>query len=250
MIISILNNKGGVGKTTLTIHLGAYLAQQGKKVLLVDFDPQCNLSSRVNALQAKYNLKNLIQKDVEGFALVQNTQIPLFCLNGTDKLNILSLDKYTLKKTLSFLNSQFDFILIDCQPSLLYEEKLTPNEVALNASDGVIIPIIADVSSMEGIHKLMKSFNRIKQSSNPNLKILGIIFSNVFEKEVLFTKFFATLKELAGELVFDNYIRKNVDIQKAEAQKQTIFEYAPYSVGAIDYQAVGAEFLNKIKNIK
>lgn len=248
MIISVLNNKGGVGKTTMTIHLGAYLASEGYKVLLIDFDPQCNLSSRTNATNNTYSVENLLNKDFEGFSLSKNKNMDLFILSGSENLNIFSFATgKELKDNLDVLNSQFDFIFIDCQPALLYEDKLTANEVAVNASDSVLVPVFADISSMEGLHRLLRSFNRIKQSTNTQLNILGIVFSCVFEKEQLFQSFYKKLKAQAGGLVFDSYIRKNTSIQQAEAVKSTIFAYDPTSNGADDYRKLGNEFIQKIK---
>lgn len=247
MIISILNNKGGVGKTTMTIHLGAYLATEGYKVLLIDFDPQCNLSYRTNATNNTYSVENLLNKDFEEISFSKNKDMNLFILSGSENLNIFPFSTgKELKDNLDVLRSKYDFILIDCQPSLLYEDKLTANEIAVNASDSVLVPVMADISSMEGLRRLLRSFNRIKQSTNTHLDILGIVFSCVFEKEQLFRSFYKELKAQAGGLIFDSYIRKNTSIQQAEAQQSTIFAYEPTSNGADDYRKLGCELLKKI----
>ena len=122
----------------------------------------------------------------------------MFILSGSEKLNIFPFKTgKELKDNLDALKNKFDFILIDCQPALLYGEKLTANEVTVNASDAVFVPVMADISSMEGLHRLLKSFNRIKQTTNPDLNILGIVFSCVFEKERLFHSFYKKLKKEA-----------------------------------------------------
>lgn len=248
MIISILNNKGGVGKTTMTIHLGAYLATEGYKVLLIDFDPQCNLSYRTNATNNTYSVENLLNKDFEEISFSKNKDMNLFILSGSENLNIFPFSTgKELKDNLDVLRSKYDFILIDCQPSLLYEDKLTANEIAVNASDSVLVPVLADISSMEGLRRLLRSFNRIKQSTNTHLDILGIVFSCVFEKEQLFRSFYKELKAQAGGLIFNSYIRKNTSIQQAEAHQSTIFAYEPTSNGADDYRKLGCELLKKIK---
>jgi len=250
MVVSIINNKGGVAKTTTTIHLGAYLAKKKKKVLMIDFDSQCNLSARVNANNINYNIVDFLNGKKEGFALAKSKNSELYTLRGSEKLDIYQLTPNVLKESLESIKNVFDFILIDCQPSLLHEELLTTNEVALIASDAVIVPVNADMASISGVHKLLMAFNRIKNTTNPNLNVLGVVFTAVFEKEQLFLYFYNEFKNKISNLIFNSYIRKNVDIQKSETKLTTIFEYNPQSSGAEDYANFGDEFLKRIKNLK
>ncbi len=251
MIISILNNKGGVGKTSMTINLGAYLAQKKFSVLLIDFDAQCNLSLTTNAKGGVYSIDNFLKKDFSNFnaGLKQVGGLPLYVLEGSFNLKNLTFKREDLKQPLSILNKKFDFILLDCPPAPIADELITANEVAVVASDAVFIPVIADIYSMQGVNILIQSIQKIKQNSNPKLEILGIAFSLVYEKEQLFQSLYSRLKEQAPSIVFKSYIRKNVDIQKAAYEIKTIFEYNPSSIGATDYTELGKEFLKRVKII-
>lgn len=246
-IISIINNKGGVGKTTTTIHFGAFLASQQKKVLLIDLDGQCNLSARVGANGLNYDILNLLKKEYDSVRMKKDINVELYTLKGNKKIDLFNFKKNSLKEALKPLDKHFDYVIIDCPPKVLHEELLTSSEVALIASDFIIIPIQANEDAINGVQTLLDEVRRIKSKDNPNIEILGLLFTYVFEKEKLFKFFYDKVDSLTNGKVFKNYIKKNSEIQKAELYKQTIFSYNKNSSGATDYANFSIEALKRLK---
>lgn len=243
--ISILNNKGGVAKTTTAIHLGAFLAQQGKKTLIIDFDPQASLSLLTRADTMDYDVVDFLDfKPNPRFRQVQNN---LWVLKGTSQI-LEYKDKITkidLRQLLAIFEGQLDYCIIDCGPGII-SGKNNINEFVLTYTDYLITPIRADYASYQGVKILMDSIGNVKKK-NPKLEFLGLLFSDINPREILFKEMHEKMKKTAEGFIFSTIIRKTVEIQKAEFVGKTIFQYNPNCTGAWDFKKFGEEVLEKIK---
>lgn len=245
-IITIANHKGGVGKTTTTASLGAILSSMGKKVLLVDLDAQANLTCSV--------LKGEIGASVyESF--VESSPLPIYEVN--DNLDIAPADlqlaradlqlaaaiarESILSRLLTPVLGNYDYILIDCPPSL---GVMTLN--AVTASDYVLIPMIAEVLPFNGLKMISDFISMIKAQLNPKVEILGILITR-WENTNLAKNIEAGLRNKLGDKVFNTKIRKNVTVAQAPLQATTIVDYDSKSNGAIDYTSFTKELLERVK---
>ncbi len=243
-VFSITNNKGGTGKTTTTLNLGAALAQKGFKVLLIDLDAQCNLSI---ALGVKNN-QNHIGELLVGEATFEETLV------RKDKMDILPSSRLLLSFEYRinmepdsgyFLQEQlegraYDYVLIDCPPSL---GSLTVN--ALVASDYFIVPIQGENFAYVGLDEILQLCTKIRKRMNPNIQLGGILL-NKFDMRTKFSQMiFAKLSENSDIKLYKSNIRQDVALMECTAFAQSIFEYAPESRGANDYMALCEEVLNQ-----
>lgn len=244
-VIALSNHKGGVGKTTTTANVGAALAALGKSVLLVDLDPQANLSQSLGhpnaqqtiygALQGLYALPVL--PIVQGLALCPST----LDLSGAEiELASEPGREYLLAQLLEPLRPGFDFILIDCPPSL---GLLTVN--ALAAADGLYIPLQPQYLATQGLAKLTQITQKVAQRLNKGLALEGIIITQYDSRKILNRDVVASLEEHFPGLVFTTKIRDNVALAEAPAQGLDIFRYSPRSYGAQDYLELSKEILSK-----
>lgn len=243
--IAIANNKGGVGKSTTTCNLGAALALNGKKVLLVDLDPQANLTA---------SLLNVDETPIEVSiydALTGNEQLPLATIS--DNLDLIPADialagaeidlvqrrarEFVLKKLLTPIIGNYDYILLDCSPSL---GLVTIN--ALTMADSVLIPLTGEALPMRGLAMLDNYISDVVADLNPNLAVDGVIVTR-FNNRKLNTSVLSAIKERYGDKVFNSRIRENIAIAEAPLAHCSIFDYAPYSNGASDYMALAKEML-------
>lgn len=246
-VISIITQKGGVGKTTSTIHIGGALEQAGYKVLLIDFDTQCNLSLGCD-------IKRDFPFNVEDFLLTTKTPkfTPkgkfnrLFVLAGSETLKERKLKQNSLKTALKKVEKNFDFVLIDCPPKPINDE-LSFGEIAVFASDFVISPIKSDRYSIDGIVSFISSVNSLKKNSGLKTHILGFFFNEVEEKTTHFLGFYEMLKNsTAKNFLFKNYIRKDVNVKNAMDLGKTVFELRPDGRAGRDFQRLTEELLTKI----
>lgn len=258
----IANQKGGVGKTTTTINLGASLANMGKKVLLIDLDPQANLSSGVGFKtvpdQEKWNKDSLPPyKSIYDVLINSESISSVFVSTNTKNLYLvpshLSLAgaeiemvnfmarETLLKQAISKLNQQFDYVLIDCPPSL---GLLTIN--ALSSADHVIIPIQCEYFALEGLGQLLKTTELVK-SINPSLKIGGVVLTMYDSRTKLAQQVVDDVIENFGEIVFKTIVPRNVRLSEAPSHGKTIHEYDSKSTGAIAYKKLAKEFAAKFK---
>ncbi len=252
--ISFVNNKGGVAKTSSTANIGAYLSYSGYKVLLIDSDPQANLTQHFGQYDITISLNDAYAQVV---AKKENIKLPILQL--TDNLflspasgELREMEKAlvvenarerVLKKLLRPLESAFDFCLIDCPPSL---GLLTDNAIA--ASDYILLPIAANVFSLNGIKSIVKHFQDLKFDLELSFDILGAFMTN-YDSQLTISKATRENVELAfKDKFYSTMIRKNTAIEKAQAEGQDIFKYDRTSHAALDYGELSNEILKSIQN--
>lgn len=251
-VISIITQKGGVGKTTTVIHVGAALAQKkGINVLLIDFDSQKNLSMGYGIEDDyPYTIRNFLDNSGE-FRLKHHGSSNVYILAGDALLEEEeNYTRNTLKDNLQNLLEQmpFDYVLIDCPPRPLMK-KLTLGEMALCASNYVMSPIEAEQYSFAGIDNLLPSFLNIKEKYNPNLEFLGFFFNKVLTNTVNFRKYSEMIKQEkdASDYFFKTFIRQDMNIEKAKQEGKNIFQVNKNSRAAEDYTDLIKEMKLKIK---
>ena len=225
-VISIINHKGGVGKTTTTANLGGALTQKGYRVLLVDLDGQANLTMSLG-LSSDLDETIYSYKNKEGLEIVPS------CLDlsaiETELMNE-PVRELILKSLLENIRDRYDYILIDCPPSL---SLLSLN--ALTASDGIIIPVQAHYLAMRGMDKLVNIINKVKSRINPSLSIYGILITMYDGRTNLNKSISEIVEETFHGKVFTTYIRNNISLAEAQANGKDIFHYDSKCNGAIDY---------------
>ena len=248
--IAITNQKGGVGKTTTAINLSACLAVVGKKVLVVDADQQGNTSSGLGL--EKNNLSLTIYNIFLGEADVQEVKLPT-CVEGLEILpanisltgaEIELIEKadreYILKKELDKVKDDYDFIIIDCPPSL---NLITIN--ALVAADTVIVPIQCEYFALEGLEQLLHTVNLVKKKLNPELEIEGIVFTMYDARTNLSMQVVEEVKRSLGKNVYRTIIPRNVRLGESPSHGLPIHLYDPKSKGAESYELLAEEVIEK-----
>lgn len=249
-VISISNHKGGVGKTTSAINIGAALNRLGMRVLLIDLDPQANLSQSLGLFYPERNIYGAIRGEYKlqpvevlkgsqgkGLEVVPST----LDLSGAEvELSGEAGREYILSELLEPIKKNYDYILIDSPPSL---GLLTVN--AFTASDEVFIPLQAEYLALQGLTKLMEVVDKIKKRLNKKLRVGGVFITQYDRRKVLNRDVVATIKEHFKKEVFKTRIRDNVSLAEAPAKGVDIFRYDPKSFGAQDYLALSEEILNR-----
>lgn len=248
-IICMSNQKGGVGKTTTTVNLGAALSSFNKKVLIVDLDPQGNASSGLGA--KNYDNANLYHALI-GEGSISSTTYPtnlsqLFIvpsnagLVGVEPFLYQQKDKELfLKKALSSVSAEYDYILIDCPPSL---GLLTLN--AFTVSNYFMVPLQCEYYALEGLSQLLNTAGIIKGNFNPNLALLGIVLTMFDTRNNLSHQVVRDVKHHFANKVFNSVITRNVRLSEAPSYGKSIIEYAPQSIGAERYIALAKEVDNR-----
>lgn len=247
--IAVINQKGGVGKSTTVYALGAGLTLKGYKVLYVDLDAQGNLTYALSgtngsvgvldALLGSSKVKDVVQR-TSGGDLIASTPN----LARADTLLTETGKEYRLREALSVLSNLYDFCIIDTPPSLSI---LTVN--ALTACDEVIIPAQADVFSLQGISQLKGTIDAVKKYCNPSLKVTGIILTHFNKRVIIRREIAELLEQTATQLntrLFNTRIRECTAIVESQATKKDIYKYAPRSNASKDYQALVDEILEKM----
>ena len=246
-IIAIANQKGGVGKITTAINLSSALGILEQKVLLIDADPQANATSGLGILSKNLavSIVNLFQGDINTERCILDTHSPnLKIIPGSIKLAEIEINnknpylKY-LKKAIETLRNQFDFIIIDCSPSLGY---LTLNSFV--AADSILIPVQCEFYALDGLRKLLSTIKSIKKSYNPNLTVEGILMT-MYDNQVghnkhIINEFKITFKDL----IFKTIIKRNVSLSEASSFGTSIFDYKINSEGSTNYLNLSREIMN------
>lgn len=248
-IIAVANQKGGVGKTTTTINLGAALAEQGFNTLLIDLDPQGNASTGlgISAEMREHTTYDLITGDVGPREAVQATGIENFSIiPATTDLSSADIELISNEKRSFLLHDalrqpamdsfEFDYILIDCPPSL---NVLTVN--AMVAANSVVVPLQSEFFALEGLSQLMLTIRDVRQAANPNLRIEGVVLTMLDRRNNLSLQVEQDARDNLGDLVFKTVIPRNVRLSEAPSFSQSILTYDDTSKGAAAYRALAAE---------
>jgi chromosome partitioning protein len=251
--ICIANQKGGVGKTTTTVNLAASLAQLGQRVLIVDLDPQGNASSGLGIKRHENHENNIYQVLIGEKTIqeaTQNTQtenlkiVPANpdLVGAEIELVDMAHREYRLKEAIGTVTQLYDFVLIDCPPSL---GLLTVN--ALSAANTFLVPLQCEYYALEGLSQLLNTAGLIKKSLNPDLKIEGIVLTMFDQRNNLSHQVVSEIRTHFGEKVFQAVIPRNVRLSEAPSHGQTIIEYDQKSPGAKAYIDLAGELLERSK---
>lgn len=249
-ILSLANQKGGVGKTTTAINLSAALAREGKRVLLVDADPQANASSGlgVEIRELEKTIYECLVNQIDPHQAVIQTSVKNLSIIPSHidlvgaEIEMLNLEEreHLLKKVLEKVKDEYDYILIDCSPSL---GLITVN--ALTASDSVVIPVQCEFFALEGIAKLLSTIKIIKQNLNPNLQIEGFLLTMYDNRLRLSSQVYEEVKRHFGDLVFDTVIPRNVRLSEAPSHGLCVLDYDPSSKGSKCYINLAKEIIKR-----
>lgn len=249
-IWSVINQKGGVGKTTTAHALGTGLKRKGYRALFIDLDPQKDLSKLLGAVPGltsyeiltdrKASIKQAIQSTSEGDLLPSSEAL------GRDGILTNTGREHRLREALAPIRGAYDYVIIDCPPSLGI---CTVN--ALTASTGCIIPAAPDYFSLEAVGETEGTIKAIQTYTNPALNILGIVITSINSRSVLHRECVELMQEKAasmGTVVFNSRIRRTLSLSEAQASRSSIYAYAPRSNGAQDYKALLNEILGEKEN--
>ena len=248
-VISVANQKGGVGKTTTTVNLSAVLAKRGKKVLLIDADPQGNATSAVGIdKDSEYSLYDVLinEEDFEKVIVSTKTKNLKVCQSNislagaeVELVSMMSREQ-RLKEQLLKIKEQFDYIFIDCPPSL---GLVTLN--SFTASDSVLIPVQCEYFALEGLGQLMNTINLVKKHLNKEIKIEGAVLTMYDIRTNLANQVVKEVKKYFQDKVYKQVIPRNVKLSEAPSYGMPIVEYDARSKGAKAYDKLAKEFLKK-----
>ncbi len=251
-VISFSNQKGGVGKTTSCVNIAAQIANKGKKVLLIDMDPQGNATSGLGLSKSKvkrtvYDV--IIERCEAKDAIIKTKFKNLSIIPATIDLAGAELELYDLEDGANFTNKiaiddikdEYDYIFIDCPPSL---GMLTVK--ALSSSDGVVIPMQCEFYSLEGMSQLLNTVKKIRQLYNPTLQIVGILLTMYNGRLTLTNQVVAELRKYYQDLIFKVPISRTVRLSEAPSYGAPICYHDPYGKGSLEYAAVAKELMLRI----
>ncbi|MBD3801958.1 chromosome partitioning protein ParA [Thioclava marina] len=257
-IIAIANQKGGVGKTTTAINLAAALVESGRKVMLIDLDPQGNASTGlgIEPDQRDMTTYDLLIEDAPVSAVLHKTEIEgLYLCPATTDLSSADMELVSTEKRSYLLHDalrhpdvdtyEFDYILIDCPPSL---SLLTVN--AMVAAHSVLVPLQAEFFALEGLSQLMLTIREIRQSANRSLRIEGIVLTMYDVRNNLSQQVEADARATLGELVFRTMIPRNVRVSEAPSYAMPVLSYDTASRGAVAYRALANELISRHAAVK
>jgi chromosome partitioning protein len=251
-IITIANQKGGVGKTTTAINLSAAIADRGKRTLLIDLDPQANSTiAFYNSGEIPASMFDVLSENRAPMVnVVKPTKDPNLFL-GPGRLALAKLEQvlagqfdapYRLKDALAPILKDYDYVVLDTPPSLGI---LTVN--ALVASTHLIVPIQAAYFAIEGTDDLLETYERIRMRPNPQLKMLGVVIT-LFDKRTNISRdTHGQIHSVFGETLFKTKISKNVRLEESPAYKETVLTFAPKSTGALEYKKLAGEVVQRVE---
>jgi chromosome partitioning protein len=251
-IITIANQKGGVGKTTTAINLSAALAQRGKKTLLIDLDPQANSTiAFFDSSEVSVTMYEVLgERRAEMASAIKPSKHPMLFV-GPGRLALAKLEQqlagqfdapFKLKDALTPILKDYDYVVVDTPPSLGI---LTVN--ALVASTHLLVPIQAAYFAIEGTDDLLETYERIRARPNPDLKVLGVVIT-LFDKRTNISRdTHGQIRSVFGSVLFKTRIGKNVRLEESPAFKETIFTFAPKSPGALEYRKLASEVIQRVE---
>ncbi len=254
MIIAITNQKGGVGKTTTALNISAAMAFMGKRVLLIDTDPQAH--STISLLRDTQDLKKslydvLMDRNDRIESVIHQSTVPGLNI-ANSKISMAKLEPtligeidghFRLKEAVQPIRNKYDFIFIDTPPTL---GLITLN--ALVAASHVLIPIQSSYLCLEGTDDLLETIEKVKKVANPNLQILGVVITLHDQRTNISKDVVERIKKVFGDKVFKVAISKSVKLEESPAYKESIFTYAPNSIGAQQYRKIAEELIKRAKN--
>lgn len=256
-IIAIANQKGGVGKTTTTINLGAALAETGMRVLVVDLDPQGNASTGlgIEAEARVYTAYDLLLDEIALSEVIQPTDVEnLLIIPATVDLSSADIELISNEKRSFLLHDAlrqhdidtygFDYVLIDCPPSL---NLLTVN--AMVAAHSVLVPLQSEFFALEGLSQLMLTIREVRQTANPGLRIEGVVLTMFDARNNLSTQVEQDARDNLGDLVFKTRIPRNVRVSEAPSYAMSVLSYDPLSKGAQAYRELAQELMQNSARI-
>jgi chromosome partitioning protein len=251
MIITVANQKGGVGKTTTAINLSAAVANKGFSTLLIDLDPQANSTmSYVDPRSVTKSMFDvLVSEELSFNDVIVPTQLPNLAL-APSKIALAKLESkligeldgpFRLKDKIVDAAAKYDYIFIDTPPTL---GMITVN--ALVASTHVLVPIQSSYFALEGTDDLLETIEKIKARPNPNLQLLGVVITMHDKRTTLARDIHAQIGQVFGERLFNTVITKSIRLEESPAYKESIFTFAPRSSGAMEYYSLSEEILSRV----
>jgi chromosome partitioning protein len=251
MIITVANQKGGVGKTTTAINLSAAVANKGNKTLLIDLDPQANSTmSYVDPRSISRSMFDVLVSEELGFNdVIVPTPLPNLFL-APSKIALAKLESkligemdgpFRLKDKMKDAATEYDYIFIDTPPTL---GMITVN--AMVASTHVLVPIQSSYFALEGTDDLLETIEKIKARPNPNLQLLGVVITMHDKRTTLARDIHEQIGQVFGERLFNTIITKSIRLEESPAYKESIFTFAPRSSGAMEYYSLSEEILSRV----